>query len=59
MALTQIGTDGIKDDAVTLAKKAGIARWKKKRQQLELQFLREERNQFRNRKRQPYKKPKK
>ncbi len=42
-----------------LAKKAGIARWKKKRQQLELQFLREERNQFRNRKRQPYKKPKK
>ena len=44
---------------IRLAKKAGIARWKKKRQQLELQFLREERNQFRNRKRQPYKKPKK
>lgn len=28
MALTQIGTDGIKDDAVTLAKKAGIERGK-------------------------------
>lgn len=31
-----------------LAKKAGRKRWLKKRQQLEIQFIREERNQLRN-----------